>query len=68
MSEKRPVLQFPIDRSTFTDAPCVMYEPPIKDLPYATYVCGIDPYNQDQATGSSPSLGSLYILKECTIL
>lgn len=63
ISERRPVLQFPIDRATLTNAPCVMYEPPIKDLPYATYVCGIDPYNQDQATGSNPSLGSLYILK-----
>lgn len=63
ISEKRPISQFPIDRTTLTDTPCVMYEPPIKDLPYATYVCGIDPYNQDQASGPSPSLGSLYIMK-----
>jgi len=63
VSEKRPVSKFPIDKTTLTDAPCVMYEPPEKNLPYATYVAGIDPYNQDQASGSSPSLGSMYIMK-----
>lgn len=62
-SEKRIISQFPIDRTTITDAPVVIYEEPIKGLPYATYVCGIDPYNQDVASGTSPSLGSVYIFK-----
>lgn len=63
MSERVPITKFPVDRDTLTDAPCVIYEEPIPDLPYGTYVCGIDPYNQDQASGSSPSLGSVYIMK-----
>ena len=62
-SEKRIITQFPIQRSTLTEAPCVMYEPPISNLPYATYVAGIDPYNQDTSSESSPSLGSIYIMK-----
>lgn len=62
-SEKRLITQFPIDSKTITDAPCVIYEEPNLKLPYATYVCGIDPYNQDQASGPNPSLGSIYIFK-----
>lgn len=60
-SQKKLITQFPVDRATITDAPFVIYEEPIKGLPYATYVCGIDPYNQDQSQGAS--LGSLYIFK-----
>lgn len=62
-SEKRMITQFPIDSKTLTDAPFVIYEEPNHKLPYATYVCGIDPYNQNQSSGASPSLGSIYIFK-----
>lgn len=62
-SEKRPVWDFPINPKTITDAPVILYEEPIKDLPYATYVCGIDPYNQDRSSDSMASLGSCYIFK-----
>lgn len=61
-SNKRPITKFPVDGSTIKDAPVVIYEEPIADLPYATYVCGIDPYNQDSGD-TSPSLGSCYIFK-----
>lgn len=62
-SERREILQFPIERTTLTDAPVIIYEEPNLKLPYATYVCGIDPYNQDASSGNNPSLGSIYILK-----
>ncbi len=62
-SEKRPITQFPIDAKTITDVPCIMYEEPNHKLPYSTYVCGIDPYNQNQSSGTNPSLGTIYIFK-----
>lgn len=62
-SEKRPILEFPCQKLTLTDAPVVIYEEPIKGLPYATYVCGIDPYNQDKSSEGNPSLGVCYIFK-----
>lgn len=62
-SEKRPVTDFPVKATTDTNAPVVIYEEPIKDLPYATYICGIDPYNQDKSSDSIASLGSCYIFK-----
>jgi hypothetical protein len=62
-SEKREILQFPIEKTTITEAPVMLYEEPNNKLPYATYVCGIDPYNQNQSSGNNPSLGSIYIFK-----
>ena len=62
-SDKPIVTQFPVDAQTITDVACVMYEEPNHKLPYASYVCGIDPYNQDRASGSAPSLGVIYIFK-----
>ena len=62
-SEKSIVTDFPVKTTTNTKAPVVIYEEPIKDLPYATYVCGIDPYNQDKSSDSIASLGSCYIFK-----
>lgn len=59
----RPILQFPLEHNASTDAPVMLYEKPIKGLPYATYVCGIDPYNQDRSSEGSPSLGVCYIFK-----
>lgn len=60
-SERRPIKEFPANENTIKDAPVVLYEPPLANLPYATYVCGIDPYNQDTSDGIS--LGSCYIMK-----
>ena len=62
-SEKLPVNDFPIKITTDTKAPVVIYEEPIPNLPYATYVCGIDPYNQDKSSESTASLGVCYIFK-----
>lgn len=62
-SQKTPVWDFPVKPKTITDAPVVMYEPPIKGAPYGTYICGIDPYNQDRSSESGSSLGVCYIMK-----
>jgi len=62
-SEKTPVFNLPINNKTLTDAPVLIYEEPIKGLPYSTYVCGIDPYNQDRSSDREPSLGVCYIYK-----
>ena len=62
-SQKMPVMEYPVKSKTITDAPIIIYEPPIKGLPYTTYVCGIDPYNQDRSSESGASLGVCYILK-----
>jgi len=60
-SEKRPIIEFPVQRATIKQAPVIIYEEPIKGLPYATYVVGIDPYNQDGA--ETTSLGACYVFK-----
>ena len=39
-----------------------MYEPPVQNAPFGLYVCGVDPYKQDQSRYSS-SLGAAYIYK-----
>lgn len=61
--DRRPIMEFPATTKTDTDAPVIIYEPPIQNLPYATYVCGIDPYNQDRSSDGIPSLGVCYIFK-----
>lgn len=62
-SDKKLIHKFPADKYMDLDAPCVMYEPPIKGLPYATYIVGIDQYNHDESNDLYPSLGSIYVWK-----
>lgn len=61
--DQKPILEFPVNPKSTTEAPVMMLEPPIQNLPYATYVCGIDPYNQDRSSDGAPSLGVCYIFK-----
>lgn len=61
-SEKYPITEFPV-KSQNTDAPVIMWEPPISgDPPWGLYIAGIDPYRQDSAEYSE-SLGAVYIYK-----
>ena len=62
-TDKRPILEFPLNPKNEKDAPVIIYEEPQSNLPYATYVCGIDPYNQDRSSEGTPSLGVCYIFK-----
>lgn len=61
-SEKWPITQFPV-KDQLTDAPVVMWEPPISENPpWGLYIAGVDPYRQDSAEYSD-SLGAVYIYK-----
>ena len=61
-SEKYPITEFPV-KSQNTDAPVIMWEPPISgDPPWGLYIAGVDPYRQDSAEYSE-SLGAVYIYK-----
>lgn len=60
-SNKLPVTQYPHNDEN-TDAPVMMWEPPIQNPPWGLYVAGVDPYRQDSAEYSD-SLGAVYIFK-----
>jgi hypothetical protein len=61
------ITQFPC-RESNPDAPCIMYEAPVKNsddtIPFGIYIAGIDPYDFD--TSSSGSLGSMFIINKLT--
>ena len=62
-TDKLPITSFPIRHSESKDAPIVMYEPPVMDIPpYGLYVAGVDPYRQGKAKYSE-SLGAVYVFK-----
>lgn len=65
-SDNPPIMEFPVSNKNIhgiMNPSVLIYEEPINNLPYATYVCGIDPYNQDRSSEGSPSLGVCYIFK-----
>lgn len=59
---KKEILDFPVTQATLKDAPVMLYEPPMEAPPALLYIAGGDPYNQSTSV-SSPSLGTVYILK-----
>jgi hypothetical protein len=61
-SEKLPISNYPIKPTENKDAPIVMWEPPMQNVPFGLYVAGVDPYRQGQSKYSD-SLGSVYIYK-----
>ncbi len=62
-SDKQPISSFPIKPTDDKDAPAVIWEFPIDEVPpFGLYVAGIDPYKQSQAKYSD-SLGAVYIFK-----
>lgn len=60
--KKKIIWEFPHGKNTDTDAPVVIYEPPMKNAPLFLYIAGIDPYNQNTSQ-SSDSLGVCFIHK-----
>ncbi len=62
-SDLKPIMNYPVKPSDDKLAPCVMYEPPIKTLPYGTYIIGIDPFEEDSSSDKINSLGSFYVFK-----
>lgn len=62
-SEKLPISNYPIKPTDDKDAPIVIYEHPISNVPpWGLYTAGVDPYRQGLARYSD-SLGSVYIYK-----
>ena len=61
-TDKQPITNFPLKSSDLKDAPVVIYEFPIENPPYGSYVAGVDPYRQGKSEYSA-SLGSVYIYK-----
>ena len=62
-TDKLPISQFPAGDTTSLDAPVMIWEFPVEDIPpFGLYVAGVDPYRQGKAEYSS-SLGAVYIFK-----
>lgn len=59
----KPINKFPIGPKDSKEAPVVIYEFPIEKLPFGTYVVGIDPYNENESSDRTNSLGSIYVYK-----
>ena len=57
------IREFPVKPTSIKDAPYVIYEEPIPDLPEFTYIAGIDAYNENESSDKVNSLGVIYIYK-----
>lgn len=59
----KPIVDFPVTKSTRKTAPVQIWEHPIKEVPpIGLYIAGADPYNQN-VSDNSPSLGTVYVYK-----
>lgn len=67
LSPNRPINKYPIETAetqNFGQPPVVLYESePEKDVPYGTYVIGVDPVNEDSSSHKLASLGAIYVYK-----
>jgi hypothetical protein len=62
-TDKFPISQFPAKNMDDLDAPVVIWEFPIDEIPpFGLYTAGVDPYRQGKAEYSD-SLGAVYIFK-----
>lgn len=62
-SSKKPINIFPVKPQDIKDAPLCVYERPIYDVPFGTYIIGVDPYNENTSSDKINSLGSIYVYK-----
>lgn len=62
-SKKGMITQFPVKPETDKEAGILLFEEPIDNLPFGTYVGGLDLYNQNESSDRVNSLGAYYILK-----
>lgn len=62
-TDKLPISSFPAGTTSTLDAPPVIWEFPVEEIPpFGLYTAGIDPYRQGRAEHSD-SLGAVYIFK-----
>jgi hypothetical protein len=63
ISRKQPIDEFPINpRSENKEGVVIIYEPPIKNLPFSAYLASVDPVSEGKTT-TSDSLCSIYIYR-----
>jgi hypothetical protein len=65
-SDNKPISKFPVsakDLQQLGKIPCVVFEHPDPEAPFATYCIGIDPYNENESSDKVNSLGSIYVRK-----
>jgi hypothetical protein len=62
-SDKHPIDKYPVTAKEHKDAPVMVYEHPQANVPHATYIIGIDPYNEETSSDRVNSLGSVYVYK-----
>lgn len=63
ISKKLPISSFPMKNNESKDAPIVIYEFPIEEIPpFGLYVAGVDSYKEGNVEHTS-SLGAVYIYK-----
>ena len=62
-SDQHPIDRYPVTAKEHKDAPVIVYEHPQANVPHATYIIGIDPYNEETSSDRVNSLGSVYVYK-----
>jgi len=63
-TNKKPILDYPHSPTLEDKEGCVqIFEPPRNELPFGTYIAGIDTVNVGNTT-SSPSLASIYVMRD----
>jgi len=60
--KRKPIMDFPHEKTDDLDAPVMIYEPPIPNPPAFLYIASLDPYNVSTSSNSE-SLGVAYIFK-----
>ncbi len=62
-SKKQMITKFPVGMNDDKDAPFIILEPPIENVPELTYIAGIDAYDDNESSARVNSLGAIYIYK-----
>jgi hypothetical protein len=62
-SSLKPITNFPVKPADYKEAPVVIYEQPLDNVPYGTYCVGIDSYNKNESSDKVNSLGTIYVFK-----
>jgi hypothetical protein len=62
-SSLKPITNFPVKPTDYKEAPVIIYEQPLDNVPYGTYCVGVDSYNKNESSDKVNSLGTVYVFK-----
>lgn len=63
-TNKQPILEYPLPLNhDYKEGAIQIFEEPREDLPFGTYIAGIDTVNVGKTT-TSPSLASIYVMRD----